>query len=80
MRSYLNLLKHIRDNGEDHDDRTGVGTRSVFGYQWRHSMSDGFPLLTTKKLPLRWVAEELLWFLSGSTNEKDLRDTACCLP
>lgn len=74
MKSYQQLLQHVLDNGEDHDDRTGVGTRSVFGYQWRHSMADGFPLLTTKKVPLRWVAEELFWFLSGSTNEADLRE------
>jgi thymidylate synthase len=73
MQSYLDLLRHILANGEQHDDRTGVGTISVFGFQWRHRLTDGFPLLTTKKVPLRWVAEELFWFLSGSTNEKDLR-------
>jgi thymidylate synthase len=74
MQSYLDLLRHVKVKSEGHDDRTGVGTRSVFGYQWRHKMSDGFPLLTTKKLPFRWIAEELFWFLSGSTDEKDLRD------
>ena len=74
MQSYLDLLKHIMLNGEDHSDRTGTGTRSVFGYQWRHNMGDGFPLLTTKKMPPRWIAEELFWFLSGSTDEKQLRD------
>lgn len=72
MKQYLCLLKDILENGEDHDDRTGVGTLSVFGRQIRHSMKEGFPILTTKKLPLRWIAEELKWFLSGSTNEKEL--------
>lgn len=73
MHSYLNLLQDVYLNGEGHDDRTGVGTRSVFGRQWRHCLRDGFPLLTTKKMPFRWIAEELRWFLSGSTNEKDLQ-------
>lgn len=73
MKSYLELLEDVMNNGESHDDRTGVGTRSVFGRQWRHDMRDGFPLLTTKKVPLRWVFEELKWFLSGSTNVKDLQ-------
>lgn len=73
MQSYLDLLEHVATRGESHDDRTGVGTTSVFGYQWRHAMADGFPLLTTKKMPLRWIAEELFWFLSGSTDEGDLR-------
>ncbi len=73
MRSYQNLLTSILEFGEGHDDRTGVGTTSIFGYQWSHPMSLGFPLLTTKKLPLRWIAEELIWFLSGSTDEKALR-------
>ena len=59
MRSYLNLLQHILDNGEEHDDRTGVGTRSVFGYQWRHNLGRGFPLLTTKKVFFRGVAAEV---------------------
>ena len=72
MKSYLTLLADVLENGEGHDDRTGVGTRSVFGRQWRHDMRDGFPLLTTKKVPLRWVFEELRWFLSGSSNELDL--------
>jgi thymidylate synthase len=71
--SYQALLKDILKNGEPHRDRTGTGTLSVFGRQWRHDLTDGFPLLTTKKVSLRWVAEELFWFLSGSTNEKDLR-------
>ncbi len=73
MESYLKLLKDVVQNGEGHDDRTGVGTRSVFGRQWRHDMDTGFPLLTTKKIPLRWVFEELRWFLSGSTHVKDLQ-------
>ena len=73
MKSYLDLLKDVVNNGEGHDDRTGVGTRSVFGRQWRHDMDTGFPLLTTKKVPLRWVFEELRWFLSGSTHVKDLQ-------
>lgn len=72
MKQYHDLLKHILTNGEEHDDRTGVGTLSVFGYQFRHNMQEGFPLLTTKKLPFRWIAEELFWFLRGSTNEHEL--------
>ena len=73
MHSYQQLLKDVLENGEQHDDRTGVGTRSVFGRQWRHDMREGFPLLTTKKVPLRWVFEELRWFLSGSTSVRDLQ-------
>lgn len=72
MKNYLVLLRDILDNGEKHSDRTGVGTISVFGRQFRHDMREGFPLLTTKKLPFRWIAEELFWFLSGSTNEEQL--------
>lgn len=72
MQQYLDLLNYVMDTGEDHQDRTGVGTRSVFGYQFKHDMRTGFPLLTTKKLPLRWIAEELFWFLRGSTNEHEL--------
>lgn len=72
MKSYFDIVRYIQTYGEPHNDRTGVGTTSVFGYQWRHSMKDGFPLLTTKQLPLRWIFEELRWFLSGSTDEKDL--------
>lgn len=74
MKSYLKLLSDVLIDGEDHDDRTGVGTRSVFGHQWRHDMRTGFPLLTTKKVPLRWVFEELRWFLSGSTDAWDLQE------
>jgi thymidylate synthase len=73
MRSYHQLLEHVLAKGRPHKDRTGVGTTSVFGHQWRHDMSEGFPLLTTKKLPFRWIAEELFWFLSGSHDEKALR-------
>lgn len=73
MRQYLDLLRDILDNGEEHDDRTGVGTRSVFGRQIRFDLRQGFPLMTTKKIPLRWIFEELKWFLSGSTYEPDLR-------
>lgn len=73
MKQYKELLKHILANGELHEDRTGVGTISTFGYQTRFDLRKGFPLLTTKKLPFRWIAEELLWFLSGSTDEKKLR-------
>jgi thymidylate synthase len=73
VKSYKDMLHYIIQNGESHNDRTGVGTTSVFGYQWRHRMSTGFPLLTVKRTPLRWVAEELRWFLSGSSDENELR-------
>lgn len=74
MQQYHELLRHILDNGTRHEDRTGVGTISAFGYQSRYDLRAGFPIVTTKRVPFRWVAEELFWFLSGSTNEKDLRD------
>lgn len=74
MQQYLDFLKHIMDNGVDKDDRTGTGTRSVFGYQLRFNLNDGFPLLTTKKVFLRGIIHELIWFLSGSTNIKYLVD------
>lgn len=73
MRQYLDLLSHVFQEGEGKDDRTKTGTVSIFGYQMRMDLEKGFPLLTTKRVPFRWVAEELLWFLSGSTNEADLR-------
>lgn len=73
MQSYLDLLQDIIDNGESHNDRTGVGTLSVFGRQWRHRMTEGFPLLTTKYVAPGWVWDELQWFLSGSSCEEDLR-------
>ncbi len=74
MKQYLDLLSHLKTEAKSKDDRTGTGTVSVFGYQMRFDLSKGFPLLTTKKVPFRWVAEELLWFLSGSTDEKALND------
>jgi thymidylate synthase len=74
MKQYLDLLQHILDHGVDRPDRTGTGTRAVFGYQMRFDLADGFPLLTTKKLHIRSIIHELLWFISGSTNIGYLRD------
>ena len=73
MKQYQALLQHILDNGTRHSDRTGVGTISTFGYQTRYDLRKGFPIVTTKRVPFRWVAEELFWFLSGDTNEKNLQ-------
>jgi thymidylate synthase len=72
MKQYHDLLRHIMENGENTTDRTGTGTRSVFGYQMRFKMKDGFPLLTTKKLPFRIILEELLWFVRGDTKLRSL--------
>ena len=74
MKQYLDLLKDIMENGVDRSDRTGTGTRSVFGRQCRYDLNKGFPCLTTKKLHLRSIIHELLWFLKGDTNIKYLRD------
>ncbi len=74
MTNYLELLRHIKENGTDKTDRTGTGTRSVFGYQMRFDLSQGFPLVTTKKLHLKSIIYELLWFLKGDTNIKYLKD------
>ena len=74
MKSYLSLLQHIMENGVLKSDRTGTGTKSVFGYQMRFDLSEGFPVLTTKKLHLRSIIHELLWFIKGDTNIKYLND------
>jgi thymidylate synthase len=73
MKQYHDLLKSILRHGQEHEDRTGVGTISHFGYQTRFDLREGFPIVTTKKIPFRWIAEELFWFLSGDTNEANLR-------
>ena len=73
MKQYHDLLRSILENGTEHSDRTGVGTISHFGFQTRFDLREGFPIVTTKRVPFRWVAEELFWFLSGDTSETNLR-------
>lgn len=74
MKQYLDLMQHVLDHGHQKTDRTGTGTLSVFGYQMRFNLTDGFPVLTTKKLHLRSIIHELLWFLKGDTNIRYLKD------
>lgn len=75
MKQYHDILRSILEHGTAHQDRTGVGTISHFGFQTRFDLREGFPIVTTKKVPFRWIAEELFWFLCGDTNENNLRST-----
>ena len=74
MQQYLSMMRHVRENGVRKEDRTGTGTLSVFGHQMRFDLSAGFPLVTTKKLHIRSIIHELLWFLSGDSNVRYLQD------
>lgn len=74
MKTYLDLLRHVREHGTRKEDRTGTGTLSVFGYQMRFDLGQGFPLLTTKKLHLKSIIHELIWFLRGESNVRYLRE------
>ena len=79
MKQYLDLMRHVREHGAKKGDRTGTGTLSVFGHQMRFDLSQGFPMVTTKKLHTRSIIVELLWFLNGDTNIKYLNDNGCSI-